>query len=65
MFRFLLEQTPRIAGCSGAIPPSPGCWAWSEGMMRLMFDTMNAYDRADFDRLAEIYAKDAVAERRP
>jgi hypothetical protein len=27
--------------------------------MRLMFDTMDAYDRADFDRLAEIYAEDA------
>jgi ketosteroid isomerase-like protein len=31
----------------------------AQGMMRLMFDTMNAYDRADFDRLAEIYAEDA------
>jgi ketosteroid isomerase-like protein len=29
------------------------------GTMRLMFDTMDAYDRADFDRLAEIYAEDA------
>ena len=27
--------------------------------MRLMFDTMDAYDRGDFDRLGEIYAKDA------
>jgi ketosteroid isomerase-like protein len=27
--------------------------------MRLMFDTMDAYDRGDFDRLAEIYAEDA------
>jgi ketosteroid isomerase-like protein len=27
--------------------------------LRLMFDTMDAYDRADFDRLAEIYAEDA------
>jgi hypothetical protein len=27
--------------------------------MRLMFDTMDAYDRADFDRLAEIYAEGA------
>jgi hypothetical protein len=27
--------------------------------MRLMFDTMDAYDHADFDRLAEIYAEDA------
>jgi hypothetical protein len=25
-----------------------------------MFDTMNAYDRADFDRLSEIYAEDAA-----
>ena len=24
----------------------------AQGMMRLMFDTMDAYDRADFDRLA-------------
>ena len=24
-----------------------------------MFDTMDAYDRGDFDRLGEIYAKDA------
>ena len=31
----------------------------AQGMMRLMFDTMDAYDRADFDRLAEIYAEDA------
>ena len=31
----------------------------AQGTMRLMFDTMDAYDRADFDRLAEIYAKDA------
>jgi hypothetical protein len=27
--------------------------------MRLMFDTMDAYDRSDFDRLGEIYAEDA------
>ena len=27
----------------------------AQGTMRLMFDTMDAYDRADFDRLAEIY----------
>jgi hypothetical protein len=27
--------------------------------MRLMFDTMDAYDRGDFDRLGEIYATDA------
>jgi ketosteroid isomerase-like protein len=27
--------------------------------MRRMFDTMDAYDRGDFDRLAEIYAEDA------
>jgi ketosteroid isomerase-like protein len=27
--------------------------------MRLMFDTMDAYDRGDFDRLGEIYAEDA------
>jgi hypothetical protein len=28
--------------------------------MRLMFDTMDAYDRADFDRLSEIYGEDAT-----
>ncbi|CAN5791623.1 hypothetical protein BH18ACT17_BH18ACT17_03570 [soil metagenome] len=27
----------------------------ASGTMRLMFDTMNAYDRADFERLAEVY----------
>jgi ketosteroid isomerase-like protein len=31
----------------------------AQGTMRLMFDTMDAYDRADFDRLAEIYDEDA------
>ena len=31
----------------------------AQGTMRLMFDTMDAYDRADFDRQAEIYAEDA------
>ena len=31
----------------------------AQGTMRLMFDTMDAYDRADFDRLAEIYGEDA------
>jgi hypothetical protein len=31
----------------------------AQGTMRLMFDTMDAHDRADFDRLAEIYAEDA------
>jgi limonene-1,2-epoxide hydrolase len=31
----------------------------AQGTVRLMFDTMDAYDRADFDRLAEIYAEDA------
>jgi hypothetical protein len=31
----------------------------AQGTMRLMFDTTDAYDRADFDRLAEIYAEDA------
>jgi len=31
----------------------------AQGTMRLMSDTMDAYDRADFDRLAEIYAEDA------
>jgi ketosteroid isomerase-like protein len=31
----------------------------AQGTMRLMFDTMDAYDRADFERLAEIYAEDA------
>jgi hypothetical protein len=37
-------------------------WRWTmdaQGTMRLMFDPMDAYDRADFDRLAEIYAEDA------
>jgi hypothetical protein len=34
--------------------------------MRLMFDTMDAYDRSDFDRLGEIYAEEAVwKELRP
>jgi hypothetical protein len=27
--------------------------------MRMMFHTMDTYDRTDFDRLAEIYAEDA------
>jgi limonene-1,2-epoxide hydrolase len=31
----------------------------AQGTMRLMCDAMDAYDRADFDRLAEIYAEDA------
>jgi ketosteroid isomerase-like protein len=31
----------------------------AQGTIRLMFDTMDAYDRADFDRLGEIYAQDA------
>jgi ketosteroid isomerase-like protein len=31
----------------------------AQGTMRLMFDTMDAYDRGDFDRLEEIYAEDA------
>jgi len=31
----------------------------AQGTMRLMFDIMDAYDRADFDRLAENYAEDA------
>jgi hypothetical protein len=31
----------------------------AQATMRLMFDTMDAYDRADFDRLTEIYAEDA------
>jgi ketosteroid isomerase-like protein len=31
----------------------------AQGTMRLMFDTMDAHHRADFDRLAEIYAEDA------
>jgi len=26
--------------------------------MRLMFDTMDAFDRRDFDRLGEIYAEE-------
>jgi SnoaL-like domain len=32
----------------------------AQDTMRLMFDTMDAYDRSDFDRLGEIYAKEAV-----
>jgi hypothetical protein len=32
----------------------------AQGTIRLMFGTMDAYDRADFDRLAEIYAEDAT-----
>jgi ketosteroid isomerase-like protein len=32
----------------------------AQGTMRLMFDTMDAYDRGDFERLAEIYAEDAT-----
>jgi hypothetical protein len=31
----------------------------AQGTMRLMFDTMDAYDRGDFDRLGEIYAEGA------
>ena len=31
----------------------------AQDTMRLMFDTMDSYDRADFDRLGEIYAEDA------
>jgi SnoaL-like domain len=31
----------------------------AQDTMRLMFDTMDSYDRGDFDRLGEIYAKDA------
>jgi hypothetical protein len=31
----------------------------AQATMRLMFDTMDAYDRGDFERLGEIYAKDA------
>jgi len=31
----------------------------AQDTMRLMFDTMNAHDRGDFDRLGEIYAEDA------
>jgi ketosteroid isomerase-like protein len=31
----------------------------AQGTMRLMFDTMDAYGRGDFDRLAELYADDA------
>jgi ketosteroid isomerase-like protein len=31
----------------------------AQDTMRLMFDTMDAYDRGDFDRLGEIYAEDA------
>jgi hypothetical protein len=36
--------------------PSAHRWPAS---LRLIFDTIDAYDRADFDRLAEIYAEDA------
>ena len=32
----------------------------AQDTMRLMFDTMDAYDRSDFDRLGEIYAEVAV-----
>ena len=32
----------------------------AQDTMRLMFDTMDAYDLSDFDRLGEIYAKEAV-----
>jgi hypothetical protein len=31
----------------------------AQGTMRLMFDTMDANDRGDFDRLAEVYAEHA------
>jgi hypothetical protein len=31
----------------------------AQDTMRLMFDTMDSYDRGDFDRLGEIYAEDA------
>ena len=31
----------------------------AQDTMRLMFDTMDAHDRGDFDRLGEIYAEDA------
>lgn len=31
----------------------------AQGTMRLMFATMDAYDRGDFDRLAEIYDEHA------
>jgi len=31
----------------------------AQDTMRLMFDTMDSYDRSDFDRLGEIYAEDA------
>jgi hypothetical protein len=31
----------------------------AQATMRLMFDTMDAYDRADFERLAEIYDEGA------
>jgi hypothetical protein len=37
-----------------------GRWTMdAQGTMRLRFDTMDADDRGDFDRLGEIYAKDA------
>src|SRR5512132_3848746 len=32
----------------------------AQDTMRLMFDTMDAYDRSDFERLGEIYAEEAV-----
>jgi len=32
----------------------------AQDTMRLMFDTMDAYDRGDFARLGEVYAEDAV-----
>lgn len=31
----------------------------AQDTMRLMFDTMDAYDRGNFERLGEIYAEDA------
>ena len=36
-----------------------GALPLAQGTMWLMFDTMDAYDRGDFDRLGEIYAEDA------
>jgi hypothetical protein len=49
---------------AGSAGPHPrvvdGRWTMdAQGTMRLMFDTMDAYDRGDFDRLGEIYAEDA------
>ena len=47
------------AGRHGGVSLRRGDVMDAQGTMRLMFDTMDAYDRADFDRLAEIYDEHA------